>query len=594
MFRSSFLWKLYGGYVLLVLISTVVIGLLVGARIQRDSLTEIEHSLQTKALLLIDSCAGNLKHPPSDEFNERIMRLGESIETRITIMNADGVVLADSEEPPSAMENHGTRPEVLDARERGVGTATRHSATLDRQMMYLAMSVREDERLLGFVRTSIPLTLVDERLARVRNVIVIGAAIALAVGFMLGFFFTRMITRPLISMASTARRIASGDYGHRVRLNARDEVGALAGSFNTMADELERKLQTLTADRNKLLAVLGGMVEGVIAVDSKEKVLHMNSAAGRILGMRPEDALGRPIWEICRIPEVSEALAETMRRRREVLREVRLPGSVRDRIIELHASTLSDAAGAAAGAVVILHNITEIRRLEQVRRDFVANVSHELKTPLTAISGLIETILDDKEMEEATRRRFLERIGGQAGRLSSLVKDLLTLSRVESQGEELEGRSFDLREAVDNSLGVFLPEGEAKGVEIDVSTPGSPVMVLGDAEALREVVDNLVSNAIRYTPRAGKIGVSLRADDGRAVLEVKDTGIGIEPRDQARIFERFYRADKHRSTEAGGTGLGLSIVKHIVSKHGGDISVESAPGRGSAFRVRIPLVPDSA
>jgi two-component system phosphate regulon sensor histidine kinase PhoR len=593
MFRSSFLWKLYGGYTLLVLLSTVLIGVLVGSRIQQDSLAEIERALQVKATLLIDSCSDDLRGHGAPGFNERISRLGKATETRITIVDADGLVLADSEESPSAMENHGTRPEVLDARERGLGMATRYSSTLRKQMMYLALPVREGGDLLGFVRTSIPLTLVDERLSHVRQVVVIGAVVALAVGFVLGFFFTRRITSPLVSMASTARRIASGDYGSRVRLDTGDEVGALAGSFNAMADELERKLDTLTVDRNKLLAVLGGMVEGVIAVDSQERVLHMNSAAGLILGTRPEDGLGRPIWEICRITEVSEALADTMRQAREVRREVCLPEGVQDRVIELHASTLRDSTRAVTGAVVILHNITELRRLEQVRRDFVANVSHELKTPLTAVSGLIETILDDKAMDDETRQEFLIRIGGQVKRLSSLVKDLLTLSRIESQHGNLEVRPFDLRDAVEDSFAALSLGGRSKGITMDASLPGVPVTVAGDAEALREIVDNLLGNAIRYTPSGGKIDVSLSQIDRHAVLEIKDTGIGIEPRDQGRIFERFYRADKHRSTEAGGTGLGLSIVKNIAIAHGGDVSLSSVPGKGSAFSVRIPLVPKS-
>jgi two-component system phosphate regulon sensor histidine kinase PhoR len=589
MLRSRFLWRLCATYALLVLVTTGTIWILVSRSIERDSLDEIGKELEVKARLLSQLAHPVLAGTPDPSFSQKIDGLGKSVGTRLTVIAADGKVIADSEESPALMENHGTRPEVLDARDRGIGEATRFSATLSKQMMYLALPVREDGRLIGYARASLPLTLVEKRLAELRSMVAFGALAALALGLAIGFLFARRVTGPLVSMAGVAERIAAGDYSQRVRIDGRGEIATLASSFNRMADELELRIEAVTVDRNKLLAILGGMVEGVVAVGPDDKILHINAAAGRMLAVATDESPGRPIWEVCRVPEVSEALTETMRRGEEVRVEIQLAERLRDRTLELRASPLKDATGKAAGAVAIFHDVTEMRRLEEVRRDFVANVSHELKTPLTAMCGLLETINDDRSMDGGTRERFMEKIGNQAGRLSSLVTDLLTLSRVESRDPGLEAKPLDLRAVVEESVAALLSGDQAEGLSVETSLPEDPVTVSGDAEALREVIDNLVSNAKRYTPAGGHIWVRLLPTESEAVIEVQDTGIGIEPAEQGRIFERFYRVDKPRSRELGGTGLGLSIVKHITIAHGGDVSVDSAPGVGSTFRVRLPL-----
>lgn len=593
MFRSRFLFRLYAGYAVIVLITTGIVSVLVGRSVERNSLEEIERELSSMASLLAEISAPEFGERSDREFAERVRLLGSTVGTRLTVIAVDGTVIADSEEDPALMDNHGTRPEVLDARERGSGKATRFSDTLDKKMMYLARAVRRGEELIGYARVSLPLTQVDERVTRVRAIVALGAAFALAIGFVIGFFFVRRTTKPLTEMAFVAHRIASGEYEQRVRIEGKDEIARLADSFNRMADELEKRVKTITFDRNKLLAVLGGMGEGVIAVDHEERVLHMNSVAGKMLRTDPEASLGRPIWEVTRIREIPQALAEAARLMTAVKGRVSMPAHARDRVIELHSSPLKDATGETSGAVVILNDVTEMQRLEKVRRDFVANVSHELKTPLAAMHGLIETILEDRSMDAETQRRFLSKIRGQTARLSTLVNDLLALSRMESQELELERELLDLRDVVEQSVSSHESEGRTKGLRVEVSVPETRVTVAGDGEALREIVDNLVNNAIRYTPAEGSVWVRLKLEGKRALIEVEDTGIGIEPKDQERIFERFYRVDKHRSRELGGTGLGLSIVRNVAKAHGGEVFVESAPGRGSTFRVWIPLAPAS-
>jgi two-component system phosphate regulon sensor histidine kinase PhoR len=298
--------------------------------------------------------------------------------------------------------------------------------------------------------------------------------------------------------------------------------------------------------------------------------------------------VGSRLSDVTELAEVREAFAATLLSGERNRGEITVPALPYEQLIELHVAPLRGADG-VTGAVMVLHNVTQVRRLNAVRRDFVANVSHELKTPLTVITGVIETLLDDPDMALGTRDRFLGKTLNQCNRLTTLVHDLLTLSRVETEEEALELRRMDLRGPVQESVRVLTGQAEEKGITLETSLPTESVMIRGAYEALRQVVDNLLSNAIRYTPSGGNVWVRLREDDGAALLEVEDTGLGLEPKHQARIFQRFYRVDKARSRELGGTGLGLSIVKHVVLAHKGGVAVQSRPGHGSTFSVRVPL-----
>jgi two-component system phosphate regulon sensor histidine kinase PhoR len=389
-------------------------------------------------------------------------------------------------------------------------------------------------------------------------------------------------------MTDAARAVTAGDYGHRVRIERADEIGVLADALNTMTAQLKTQIDTMTADRNKTLAILSGMVEGVVAVDREERVVHANAAAQAILGVDAKQALGRRIWEVMRVVEVSEALGEAMRQNRVRVSEVRIPTPQKDQVIQLTATPMRGSGDEIDGAVVVLHDVSDLRQLEGVRRDFVANISHELKTPLTAIRGLVETLIDDGDMDTDTHNRFIEKIRDQSTRLTNIVSDLLTLSRLESGPGGLRFEPMDLRDTVRESCGTQVHAAETKQVSLIPEVPDAPVTIDGDAEAMRELVDNLVSNAIKYTPPGGTVDVRLKTEGASAVLEVADTGIGIPPEEQSRIFERFYRVDKARSREQGGTGLGLSIVRHLAQALQGEARVRSRLGVGSVFSVLLP------
>lgn len=592
MLRSRFLWKLYAGYAFLVLLATGLVGGLVAVRIESETLMAIDQRLQAEAMLLRDITIQAINSNTATSLQTRVATLGRETGTRFTIIAADGLVLADSEEDPARMNNHGNRPEVVQARDKGLGTSSRLSATVHHRMRYLALPCQRDDELIGYARVSLPLTQLGDRLAQLRGAVLLAAGIASIVALILGFLHARRITRPVLEMAQAAKALASGSYETRIEQASGDELGVLAQAFNAMSRDLRSTLATLGDDRNKLAAILSSMEEGVVAVDHNERLVHMNQAAARMLKADPRQALDRPLWEVVRLHEVSEALSATLEHEAPVHRVLRLPAAGgKDRTLELHATPLATDDGRLIGAVIVLDDVTQLRRLEAVRRDFFGNVSHELKTPVAAIRGLVETMIDDPEMEITTRERFLDRVLGQSGRLASLVTDLLSLSRLESGGVP-ELLPLDARETIEDSIRTLRPTAEAKGVGLEIDLPDQPLTLKGEEETLRQAVGNLLDNAIKYTPEGGCVRVRARLLEaaGRIEIVVCDTGIGIEERHLERIFERFYRVDKARSRAVGGTGLGLAIVKHSVLAMAGEVSVESTSGEGTTFRIELPYL----
>ena len=592
--RSRFLWELYAGYAFIIVATAIVVGVVLVHDADRGVTDDIRDMLQRDAVLVRDIAAPYVDVAPDSSFEQRIRALGQRTGIRYTVIAADGRVLADSHENPATMDNHRDRPEIMAAANNGIGTSTRFSRTLSAQLMYVAIPVMKQGTLSGFVRTSATLEAIDARRADVRNGIALALVLPVLAALVFGLLVARSFTQPLIDMADAARAVASGEAAPRLHVQRSDEIGQLADALNAMTEQLHVQIDTMAADRNKTLAILAGMVEGVVAVDREERVVHANAAAQAILGVDAKTALGRRIWEVMRVVEVSDALGETMRQNRVRVSEVRIPTPQKDQVIQLTATPLRNGSDQIDGAVVVLHDVSELRQLESVRRDFVANISHELKTPLTAIRGLVETLIDDHAMDPETHDRFIEKIRDQSSRLGNLVSDLLTLSRLESGPGGLRFEAMDLRETVAESCRTQTHAAETKRVDLHATMPDRPVTIEGDSEAMRELVDNLVSNAIKYTPSGGRVDVRLSAENGSAVLEVADTGIGIPPEEQSRVFERFYRVDKARSRQMGGTGLGLSIVKHVALAHGGSVSLKSASGRGSTFRVQLGLKPGEA
>jgi two-component system phosphate regulon sensor histidine kinase PhoR len=487
---------------------------------------------------------------------------------RITVIRTDGVVVADSARDPAGIENHAGRPEVRAALDGEVGVASRTSETVGEPYRYAALPPRDGL----IVRVALPLSIVEDRLASVRLIVVGGAAAAAIVGVAAVWLVGRTLTRPVREMTARVSRMAGGDLEARVPPDGTSELDMLGATLNRMADDLERRIEEIGRDRQQREAVLSAMEEGVLLVGADDGLGYANPAAARLLGGVPRTlrALTPPAVRAL----VEETRSDRRAREREV--ETGFPTRV------LRASTV--ALRDPGEVLVVLRDVTAARRVEAMRRDFVADASHELKTPAAAIQAAAETVERAVGDDPGSAARFATQLRRDATRLSRIVSDLLDLSRLEAERPALERVRLDrvVGEETDRLTSV------AAGSGVRIEPALEPVTVRGARGDLALLVRNLLDNAVRYSPEGGRVSVRLTERDGRAVLEVEDTGIGIPTRDLPRIFERFYRVDRARSRETGGTGLGLSIARHVAERHGGRIEAESELGRGSTFRVTLP------
>ena len=498
---------------------------------------------------------------------------GNALGYRVTLVDSTGVVLGDTEFGPEArrrLENHLGRPEIVGAREHGIGDSRRHSASAGDDELYVAQ-----RHPLGYVRVSLTTRSLDEIVGGAQRDVLVSGLVALFGVIALAWLFARSVSQPIVELRDEARAIAGGDLTRRPALSAPGEVGDLATALHRMTEQLANRLDAMEADDQLMTAVLESLEEGVLAIDERGTVMRINQRARTLLGVTTPLPFGREVLprEATLRTAIDQAVAGTGTAPAE---------------LSLHERTMAVASRplVTGGGVVTLLDLTVLRRLETIRRDFVANVSHELKTPLTAVSGYAETLLDDGIPPEQ-RRRFVETIRDNATRMQRIVDDLLDLSRIESGGWRPAARSIDVAGLVSDVYVALQPAAAAKGLALVADIAPDAARINADPTAFRQIVTNLVENAIRYTP-AGSVTLSTRCSDGGTWLEVRDTGIGIAPEHLPRIFERFYRVDAGRSREQGGTGLGLAIVRHLADAHGGRVEATSAIGKGTTVSVLFP------
>jgi two-component system phosphate regulon sensor histidine kinase PhoR len=593
MWRSRMFWRLFGWQAGLLLAAIGLLGLVIYGRVQNYHLQHVEDRLRARAEMLSEVVRAH-HDEPARNLQERIRALGHRLDTRLTVIDDAGRVLADSQDDPNRMENHAHRPEVQVARTQGFGASTRFSTTAGESMSYVALRVDRPGLSPAFVRVALPLDRIEEELAALRNLIWTAVA-ATALGAMaLTFWLARRIVHPLQELTAGAERIAGGGYGHKVYAGSGDEVGTLAHTFNHMSERLAEQFAQMDADRQQLRAILSGMVEGVIALDADQRILFANDRAVQLLDLQGQPAVGRKLWEVSRRRALQKVVRRALTEVETCAEDLSWNGPPA-RNLTVHATRLQGTP--ARGAVLVLHDTSELRRLERLRQDFVANVSHELKTPLSVITACVETLLDGAVDDAGHRGPFLEQIADQADHLHSLILDLLSLARIESGTEAFALQPVTVAEAVAACLERHRARAEARGQALEAVPPaaananGEGAVAWADEEAFGQIVDNLVDNAVKYTPVGGRIRVHWRTEGEQVLLEVEDTGIGIPERDLPRIFERFYRVDKARSRELGGTGLGLSIVKHLVQAMHGSVRATSRLGEGTTFQVRLPRAP---
>ncbi len=528
------------------------------------------------------------------DIQEWVRGLAGTSSLRITLIRADGVVLADSARTApqlQQMENHAGRPEVRAALGSGHGTAVRRSATVGRTYVYAARTLTAQGGRRFILRLAQPLSQLDALRGSLAAAMLLALAAAGLVGLALSLWLDRRLFRPLSGLIGGASALAGGHYDYRFEIPDADELADLAVALNRLAATVEGTFAAMRHERDHLQAILSGMSEGVLVVGGDGRALLANPAFCRLFDLQGEIA-GRQVLELVRAPDLDRLVETTLASGRSQQAQLEI-GSIERRTVELGSTVLTEPGDAKPGAVVVARDTTEFTRLLEMRRDFVANVSHELKTPLAAIRGYAETLNDGALAEPATATRFTERILRQCRRLQALLDDLLTLSRLESLERTPQHEAVDLGTIVHRAVDLVSSSAEERQVALKLDEPRGALSlppVSGDAEGLERLVVNLLDNAVKYNRPGGEVSVRLGQLDNQALLEVSDSGIGIPPEALPRIFERFYRVDKGRAREEGGTGLGLAIVKHVAQAHGGQIDVESRLGKGSTFRVRLPLL----
>ncbi len=580
------------GLVAALLVGAVIFGDVQLGHYQRDALRTKLHD--TTELLSADSAEVLAGRAGVDDFKRRLLDLGSATRIRLTLIAADGVVLADSE-AQGPIANHADRPEILEAARSGEGEGQRVSGTTGKETSYIARRVDEAGRYLGTIRAAAEVEPMRAERARFyRNLVTFGlVALALSVGA--SVLISRWLSRPLESIEHDASQLASGRLDVRVRSEGPVEARRLADGLNTMARDLRERLEGMRRARTEIETILSSMQEGVVAVDARERVVLMNQAAAKLLGLRGPLEAGSSLWEHLRYPELERGLRAVLAGQAAWHGDATSPAQD-GRTIGLSVARVAHPDGAdrpLAGAVALLSDVTAIRRLEQMRIDFVANVSHELRTPLAAVMGALET-LADPDPEPATRARFLDIGNRNAARLQAIVSDLLDLSSIEAEGDRMPLEPVRADAPLRTAAGALAGAAESKGVRLELPGPSTrPSWVRGNAQRLEQVFTNLLENAIKYTPSGGRVLARVNATATEVVIEVEDSGVGIPSSSLPRIFERFYRVDRSRSRDMGGTGLGLAIVKHVVRAHGGTVSVKSEEGRGSTFTVALPRIPDS-
>jgi two-component system phosphate regulon sensor histidine kinase PhoR len=512
-----------------------------------------------------------------------VKKLGSEIDSRVTIIAPDGTVLGDSIEDPATMENHAARPEVKDALTSGIGESTRYSTTLNQQMMYVAVPITSDGKLLGIARLALPLTTVENSVNHVTRIIILTTVIITILAVLAAWLIARGTTRPIRQLTRASKGIAAGQLGQKITVQTKDEIGQLAQAFNEMSSNLKTTMETISTEKNKLANILANMADGVIMTDADGNVILSNVAAGKLFGFKEEDAVNKPVIQVVHDHEVDEALKLCLKTDQE--QNTQFESGIARRFLRAIAVPLHNQSR-LNGVLLLLQDLTELKNLQTMRRELVGNISHELRTPIAGIKAMAETLRDGAIDDKETARDFLARIEGEADRLTQMVTELTQLSRIETGQAELKMESVNLNALIDDVIKEMNLLAERQ--QVVLSTELSPDLppVQADKDRIRQTIINLVHNGIKFNKPDGTVTVSTGCDGNSVTVSVVDNGIGISKEDLPHIFERFYKADKARTS--GGSGLGLAIAKHTVQAHDGDISVRSEEGKGSTFSFSLP------
>ena len=591
MFIKRLLWQLYPYFLLIIIISVVGVSWYSSHSLRNFYLDHLTENLKSNCLLIEDPISEYLVDHKYEEINDLCKRIGSASSVRITVILPNGDVVGEScpEVKIQNVTNHSDRPEIDGALKNGIGKHERLSETLNKKMMYLALAVFNEGEVIGVIRSSVSVVSIDEALKTFYENLFVAGAIIAGIAAIVSLIISKKIISPVEQMTAVAKHFASGKLDLRLSLPKATELADLAEALNKMAQQLDARIDTITEERSQIQAILSSMIEGVLAVDSSGHIVSINKAAAELLGIRTQGTEGLNVEEVVRNPEFQEFIKDTLENRIMPDEDVLIRNEA-GKSLQLYGSALTDNKGNRSGAVLVLHDITRTRRLEEIRRDFVANVSHELKTPVTSIKGFVETLLDGAAVDPEQTQRFLEIILKHSNRLNAIIEDLLTLSRLE-EGSEERKLSFErtpVKPTLESAIEFAMHKADQKNIKVELVCD-DVITANINSPLIEQAVLNFVDNAIKYSQDNSNIVVSATEGENEILITVADQGCGIPKEHLERIFERFYVVDKGRSRKLGGTGLGLSIVKHIAQVHGGHLEVKSTVGKGSVFEIHLPL-----
>ncbi|MBU4153431.1 MAG: PAS domain-containing protein [Proteobacteria bacterium] len=606
MARKRLLWQIFPPTVLVIILTIIASGFFVSHYLKAFYTTQALNDLNVRSHLVLKQLRPALLANNLQLIKEQCRILGDESRSKITVISTDGTVIADSKEDPATMDNHGDREEVAIALSGKEGTSARLSKKGRKRMLYAALPLLADQdtakpepAVLGVIRLSIPPTSLDLLMRDVTVKMFLASLILLLLAVAATLFVSRRISRPLEDMQHIAERFGRHDFNKKISIAdgaVSKEVAGLAEALNQMAVELDERVKTVTQQKNELEAVFKSMVEAVIVIDQEERIEHMNEAAFRLLGSNAHRGIGKPIVETVRHAGLLKFVREALKSQTPISRDEIVFGvGATGQHFNASGTSLYGDQGQHMGALIVLYDVTRMRRLEDMRREFVANVSHELKTPITSIMGFVETICDQAPGLPDDMERFLHIVLKQANRLNAIIDDLLSLSRIEQEAgnDEIELHPGRLTPILRNCLEAVSIRASEKHISLPLRC-GDTVSVLMNARLLEQAVTNLLINAIKYSAEHSEVRLEVHEDQQEVTISVTDSGCGIAKEHLPRIFERFYRSDKARSRKLGGTGLGLAIVKHIVQAHGGSVTVKSDLGKGSVFTLHLPRIEQSA
>lgn len=585
------LWLKIGlSFFILFFVVMVIVGIFSGELMKSTYLNMKENQLEDDAKILLQTT--NMENLDLDKDAATIQKsldpLGEDIDARITVIDSKGDVVADTKKDPEKLDNHMNRPEVTDILKKGesVGISIRESDSLGYSMLYVAVPVKHQSKTDGVLRISISLESVDAAVAKLWGNLALIFGIALVIIAAISVFIARKITRPVREIIEVSTDLANHKYDSRIHGKISGELQDLSISVNTLAESLEIQMFEIKQNEQRLNAIVQNLVSGVMLINVDKQVIMTNRTMYQILG--ETEITGKPFYEVIKSFALSQLIEATFETKTIQQKEIILYFP-REMILDASVSPILGENGEITGIILLLHDITQIRHLENVRSEFVTNVSHELKTPVTALKGFAETLLDGAMYDEMLLKKFLTIIKEESDRLHRLIMDILALSRIEQNPVPENVELVEVDEVIEQSARTIFEMATEKNIQVIIPEKTIPsVTIETDRDKLQQILINLLSNAINYTPVDGKVEVKLIEQEAEVIIEVTDNGIGIPAKDIDRVFERFYRVDKARSRHSGGTGLGLSIVKHLVENCGGRIEVESQEEVGSTFRVTLP------